>query len=302
MLKKFILLFVLFFISCLTWSQEARPVIRFTPFVSQGVSSEETRFIESLIQSYIADAGELVFDYDNISPDSYLPPGVLSAGPEGRPSSPVLLTGSWNKTPDYILSGSIYLERKTRVFTLEIHDTHSNEVAKTTTTHKTAGDLVLKARSIVESVFRLPILSAREPSAANETGLEISQAITENSIVGTWRGEPGIEIIRLLPGGRGTAFFSSGAQMDLSYAINGNTLKIWQNSPNFDRFYYPYSPEIAKLLSAKAEPMRWEFMLYSGGSRLRGIKISTEIRVLQDETTQLLNETIRDATLIRSYY
>jgi len=302
MRKKHFLIFVLFVIFFLTWAQEARPVIRFTPFVSQGVSSEETRFIESLIQSYIADAGELVFNYADIPSDLYLSAGVLSAEPEGRSSFPVLLTGSWNKTPDYILSGSIYLERKTRIFTLEIHNTHSNEVAKTTTTHKTAGDLALRARSIVESVFRLPILSAREPSAVNETGSEISQVITESNIAGTWRGEPGIEMIRLLPGGRGTAFFSSGAQMDLSYVINVDTLKIRQNSPNSDRFYYPYPPEIAKLLSAKADPMCWEFMLYSGGSRLRGIKISTEIRVLQDETTQLLYETIRDAALIRSYY
>ena len=290
MLKKIALLLALFVIfSSLIWAQEARPVIRFTPFVSQGISAEETSFIESLIQSYIADAGELVFNYDNIPPNAYLSGGRL-------------LAGSLNKTPDYILSGSIYLERKNRVFTLEIQDTHSNEVTKTTTTHKTAGDLALRARSIVESVFRLPILSAREPLAANETESEASQTIAENSIVGTWRGEPGIEMIRLLPGGRGTAFFSSGAQMDLNYAIDGNTLKIWQNSPNLDRFYYPYPAEIAKQLSSKAEPMRWEFMLYAGGSRLRGIKISTEIRVLPDETNQLLYETTRDATLIRSYY
>ena len=289
MLKKISLLFALFIISFLTWAQEARPVIRFTPFVSQGVSGEETRFIESLIQSYIADAGELIFSYDNIPTDAYLSGGGL-------------LAGSWNKTPDYVLSGSIYLERKNRVFTLEIHNTHSNEVTKTTTTHKTAGDLALRARSIVESVFRFPILSAREPSAANETESEISQTISENSIVGTWRGEPGIEIIRLMPGRRGKAFFSSGAQMDLSYVIEGNTLKIWQNSPNVDRFYYHYPIEIAKQLSVKADPMRWEFMLYSGGSRLMGIKISTEIRVLEDETTQLFYETTRDATLIRSYY
>ena len=288
MLKKFTLLFALFAVFSLTWAQEARPVIRFTPFVSQ-VSIEETRFIESLIQSYISDAGELVFSYDDIPPDAYLSGGGL-------------LPGSWNKTPDYVLSGSIYLERKIRVFTLEIRNTHTNEITKTTTEHKTAGDLVLRSRSLVENIIKFPVLSEMESATVNEAEREFPQIITENSIAGTWRGEPGIEIIRLQGGGRGTAFFSSGAQMNLRYAIEGNTLRIWQNSPNAERFYYPNPPEIAKLLSDKAEPMRWVFMLYSGGNRLRGTKISTEIRVLQNGNTELLYETVRDAVLIRSYY
>ena len=288
MFKKFALLFVLYVIFPFIWAQDTRPVIRFTPFVSQGLSNEETYFIESLIQSYVSDAGELIFSYDNLPSDTYL----LSDG---------LLTGSWNKNPDYILSGSIYLERNTRIFTLEIRNTHTNEIAKTTTEHKTAGDLVLRSRSLVESIIKFPLLSEMESAAVND-GRETPQKITENSITGTWRGEPGIEIIRLQPGKRGTAFFSSGVQMNLSYVIENNTLKIWQNSPNIERFYYPNPPEIAKLLSEQAEPMRWEFMLYSGGNRLRGTKTSTEIRVLQNGDTELLYETARDAVLIRSYY
>jgi hypothetical protein len=289
MLKKHLLIVVLFTIPFLVMAQEARPVIRFTPFVSQGINSEEARFIESLIQSYASEAGELVIYYDNIPPEAYLSEGGL-------------LTGSWNKIPDYILSGSIYLERKIRIFTLEFRNTHTNEVTKTTTEHRTAGDLVLRARSLVESIIKPPVLSGAESAAANEAEREIPQIITENGIAGTWRGEPGIEIIRLQPGGRGTAFFSSGAQMNLSYVIEDNVLKIWQNSPNVERFYHSNPPEIAKLLSGRAEPMRWEFMLYSGGNRLRGTRISTETRILQDGNTELLYETVRDAALIRSYY
>jgi hypothetical protein len=289
MQKKHRLILVLFAIPFLAGAQEARPVIRFTPFVSQGISIEETRFIESLIQSYMSDSGELVFEYDDISSDVY-PSG---AGP---------LLGSWNKNPDYILSGSIYPERKTRVFTLEIRNTHTNEVTKTTTTHRTAGDLALRVRSILQSIFRLPVLSAMDSPVENETGVEIPLTINENSIAGTWRGESGIEIIRLMPGGRGTAFFSSGTRMEMSYAIEGNTLKIRQISPNNEHFYYPYSTEVAKLLSAKAAPMRWELMLYSGGNRLKGIKISTEAGVLEDENAELLYETVKDAALLRSYY
>jgi len=289
MKKKHWLLFALFVISFLVWAQETRPIIQFTPFASQGISNEEIRFIESLIQSYVSDSGELVYSYDNIPSDAHL----LGRG---------FLTGSWNRTPDYILSGSVYLERKIRIFTLEIRNTRTDEITKTVTEHKTAGDLILRARSLVENIIKFPVFSEMESAAVNEAGREIPQKITETGIAGTWRGEPGIEIIRLQPGGRGTAFFSSGAQMNLRYAIEGNTLKVWQNSPNNERFYYPNPPEIAKQLSEQAEPMRWEFMLYSGGNRLRGTKISTEIRVLQNGNTELLSETTRDAVLIRSYY
>jgi hypothetical protein len=291
MLKKIWLLCLFFITIFLPEAQETRPVIRFIPFVSRGISSEETRFIESLIQSYISDAGELIFNYDDIPPDVYQYAGEL-------------LGGSWNTNPDYILSGSIYLERKNRIFTMEIRNTHTNEVAKTTTNHRTAGDLVLKARSLVESIFKfpvLPVMGSGAGGAANETERAIPQVITENSIAGTWRGEQGIEMIRLQLGGRGTAFFSSGARMNLSYVIEGNTLKIWQNSPNIERYYYPNPPDTAKLLSAMAEPMRWELMLYSGGSRLRGTKTSAEIRVSQNGNTEPSYET-RDALLIRSYY
>jgi len=287
MSKKHRLMLALLFIHFLAIAQEARPVIRFTPFVTQGISNEEARFIESLIQSYVSDAGELVLNYDDIPPDAYISGGGL-------------LSGSWNKTPDYILSGSISLERNTRIFTLEIRNTRTNEITKTTTEHKTAGDLALRSRSLVESIINFPVLSETEPAAANEAGHEIPQIITENIIAGTWRGESGIEIIRFLPGGRGTAFFTSGAQMSLSYAIQGNTLKIWQNSPNVERLYYPNPPEITKLLSERAEPMRWELMLYSGGNRLKGTKISTETTVLQNGNTELLYGTVKEAVFIRS--
>ena len=302
--RKSTLFFVLFVISALTWAQESRPVIRFTPFVSQGISKEETRFIESLIQSYISEAGELIFHYDNIPTNAYLSAGGL-------------LTDSWNKSPDYILSGNISLEWKTRIFTLEINDTRTNKVTKITTAHRTAGDMVLKSRSLVESILKFPVISAIE-SMPNEAGPENPKGITEDRITGIWRGvltaEPAggqgstpaseIEIIRLQSGGRGTAFFSSGVKMNLGYAIDGTTLRIWQNSPNAERFYYPNPPEIAKLLFRQAEPMRWEFMLYSEGSMLllKGTKISTEVRILQNGNAELAYSTARDAFLYRSYY
>ena len=262
-----------FFFPIFAGAQETKPVIRFSPFYTQGIGIEETRFIETLIQSYLTDVGEVVNFFDNPQPGDDLFPGT------------------WTRAPDYVLSGSVYLERDNRIFTLEIHNTLTKETSRTTSSHKTASDLVLRARSLVESMFT---------ERGNEALAEAPEPITENLIAGTWRGETGIEMIRLQQGGRGVAFFSSGAQMNLSYAIEGNILKVRQNSPNLERFYYPLPYGVARQLSEEAEPMRWELLLYSGGTHLRGVRISTEAKMNGDVLVELLRETPRDSFWVRA--
>ena len=283
MLKKPLTLSALLLICLLAEAQEARPIIRFTPFDCRGIGSEETRFIESLIQSYISDVGELVYYPDNMRPETY-------ASVDG-------LFG-WNRSPDYVLSGSIRLDGKTRIFTLEIRNTRTNEIVSSTTAHKTPGDLALRARSLVENIYR-PARISKEPAVADEAETGEPEIITEIGIAGTWRGEPGIEMIRLHEGRRGIAFFSSGARMNLIYTIENNTVKISQISPNTERFYFPYPLEIARQLADKASPMYWELRLYSGGTRLRGIRVSTEIMTTENGNTVLSPETARDAFWVR---
>ena len=275
MLKRHLALPLLLLICIFASAQEARPVIRFTPFVCRGIGSEEIRFIESLIQAYISDVGELVYYPDNVHPEASL-------------SSDGLF--SWNRSPDYVLTGSIRLEGKMRVLTMEIRNTRTNETASSTTAHKTPGDLALRARALVESIYK-PVRNLWAPASADEAEIGKPEAITENNITGTWHGEPGIEMIRLQTGGHGIAFFSSGARMDLGYTIEGNTIRIRQISPNTERYYYPYPPEIARQLSEKASPMHWEMHLYSGGTRLRGVKFSTEIKAVENGSAVLSPET-----------
>ena len=123
MRKKIIFLAFAIFIPLFAQAQELRPVIKFNPFVSYGISGDEARFIESLIQSYVSDAGQVVYQND-----------VSRA--------------------DYTLSGSVHCERDNRVFTLKIHDASTNIVTSTTTVHPTTGDLALRARALVEAAFR----------------------------------------------------------------------------------------------------------------------------------------------------
>ena len=281
--KRCLALSALFLICLFASAQEARPVIRFTPFVCKGIGSEEIRFIESLIQSYISDVGELVYYPDNVRPEASLSVDGLFG---------------WYRSPDFVLSGSIILEGRTRIFTLEILNTRTNEIASSTTAHKTPGDLALRARTLVENIYK-PARAIREPIVINEAETEGPEPITEDGIVGTWRGEPGIEMIRLKEGGSGIAFFSSGVRMDLAYTISNNTIRISQISPNTERFYYPHPPEIARQLSLKAAPMRWELQLHSGGTRLKGVKIATELKTTENGVAVLSQEIGRDTVWVR---
>jgi hypothetical protein len=240
-------------------AQENKPVIKLNPLFIEGIGIEESRLIESLIQSYLSDMGEVINYFD-----AALDPNSLSNSGNAL--------DSWTRIPDYTVTGTIHMERDSRIFALEFLNTRTGQTWSFTSIYKSTGELALKARSILESAFAAGDFGAEKKPEA------VPEPVSEGRIVGTWRGEPGIEMIRLQRGGRGVAVFSSGAQMVLSYSIEGNTLRVWQVSPNSERFYYPQPYEIAKELAAGAEPMNWELSLYRGGTVLGGVKITTGVQ------------------------
>jgi hypothetical protein len=240
----------------LVGAQETKPVIRFMPLIADGIAYEEVRLIETLIQSYLSDFGEVV---NFFIPSEDISPNFLDD------------FGFLTQVPNYILSGSVYLEQDNRIFTLEISTIETGETASYISIHRNTSDLILRARSLVETAFS----SGYVPAA--EKGM-MPERLTEGGITGIWRGDPGIEMVRLQRNGLGVAIFSSGVRMDLVYVIEDNTLKIKQTSPNIERFYHPLPFEVAKLLRAEAEPMTWELMLYGNGTTMRGIKRTTGAR------------------------
>jgi hypothetical protein len=282
MRKSLLIVLWMLFFPLLTGAQEVKPIIRFSPFYTKGIGFEDAQLIQSLIQSYLSDFAEVVSAFDDSSAEA--------------------LQDFGNQAPNYVLSGSIYLERDTRIFTLEIYNTQTGETLSVTSTHKTVSDLVLKAHFLVEAAFNPSgqALVDALPGETPEIPKEEPEIITGNSIAGTWRGEIGIETIYLSRQGRGKAFFSSGAQMDLSYTIENNTLKIRQDSPNTARYYYPLPGEAARQLSAKAEPMTWELSLYRQGTRLKGVRIVTDARMEENVLVELLPGSARETEWIRS--
>jgi hypothetical protein len=264
-------------------AQEDRPVIQFIPLSMQGLGPEEARIIESLIESYIAAQGVLVVASGGADFSSFRP----------SPASDVFPGENAARPPDYTLSGSISLERDSRILMLEIGKPAAGELTYYTSAHRSTSELVLKIRSLIGSAFA-PGPNTEQPRT------EEPEILTESRVVGTWQGDTGIAMIRLRRGGRGTAFFSSGVQMELSYRIDQNTLKVTQISPNTERYYHPVPYGVAKQLVFEAEPMRWELLLHDQGKVLKGIKIATAVRYEEDRVLETLPQTARDAEWTRS--
>jgi hypothetical protein len=277
-MKRMILSFFLFSLLCFPrlGADDSGPVvIELTPLVIEGLGPEEARFISALVQSYVADIGEILWGYD--------PPPEQTDGTGGY----AMAMGE-TRRPDFILSGSITVDQDSRILVLKVVKAETGETVYHTSNHKTTTDLTLKVRSLVEAVFSAGLNGTFHQDAPPET-------ITEGKILGTWRGDAGVEIVRLQRGGRGIAILSSGAQMNLIYRIENNTLRIFQISQNTERFYHPMPFTIARELSARAEPWQYELFLYEGGATLRGIKIFTDVVYEDARIIQLLPGSVREA-------
>jgi hypothetical protein len=267
-------------------AEENKPVIGFAPFTIEGISAEEARIIESLIHSYITGLGEVIRSFD----------ASLMMIPASETDEAYIAASGMTRPPDYTLSGSINLDQDNRILMLEIRKPGTGERLNYQSVHKTTSELVLKVKSLVEAAF-----SAGTFSAGTESPREaVPELLTETGILGTWRGDAGVELVRLQRGGSGIAILSSGAQMALEYTIEDNTLKVSQRSPNTERFYHPLPYGVAKQLAAQAEPMRWELLLYGGGTSLRGIKTATAVRYERDTIIELLPAAAREAEWVKT--
>jgi hypothetical protein len=119
-------------------------------------------------------------------------------------------------------------------------------------------------------------------------------------IAGTWQGDKGINTVRILADGRGTAGFP-GALMKLQVQIVGNSVIVRQDQPNAPEFYLStgigYS--LARLIAKDARAMRWVFMLSDDGLKLAGVKESTAVEIKNNKIQKLDNSWSREASWTR---
>ncbi|MDR1211838.1 MAG: hypothetical protein LBK40_06370, partial [Spirochaetaceae bacterium] len=194
------------------------------------------------------------------------------------------------REPDFVISGSLRLEGDDRVLTLDLSNAHTGQTVQFTSVHKTTSELALKTRSLVQLA-----MDSSRPGSEGAGESENAEPLNESLVIGRWRGDAGIEMIRLQGGGAGLAVFSSGVQMNIRYRIQDNVLYVTQNSPNSERYYHPVPFGIARQLVELAEPMSWEFRLFANGTALRGQKTATAVEYSGDTIVNLHRGAVRNA-------
>lgn len=201
-------------------------------------------------------------------------------------------------TADFILGGAIGKIGDLYIFTLENTKVSSGEKLSVSDTAHSISDIVLRARSLTRSLFgKLETAPAGGTPVISQSplpdGLAVGAAAdaspvaqppafkspTPAILAGSWKGDKGLETVRLFPNGAGLAVLSGGGTLKIRVSTSGDTIYIDQDQPNDVALYRAASVtlEMARRIAAQARPMRWTFTLTPDGSTLIGKKASVSI-------------------------
>ena len=117
--------------------------------------------------------------------------------------------------------------------------------------------------------------SAKKEEPITPAVSEQNKGISVENIAGNWTGEPYIEKIVILRGGKGFVIYKNGASMTIQVSVVGSSIHIQQvGRPNAS--FYPELPrDIALSVARNASPIEWELSL-TDDNTLSGIKSTLE--------------------------
>ena len=283
--RVFIAVLLLFAGTLRVGADEKKTVVLLRPFIWENAGGSEFALIESLLFGYLSSINGLSVVRE---PDQ----DRTGAGtdPENEPET----AGDAAIMPDDIdfeLSGSLANDGVNSSITLNVKNMRTDEVTAYTSVHKNSSELVLRLRSIAQTLFfePVPFLPGEDEGSTIE-----AEPVTAASLAGLWRADSGIEMVNFQRDGSAIAFFSSGERMNLTYRIEGQRVQLTQNTPNRERYYFGLSYNVARELTRSAKPLRFELSLYDNGLVLRGKRIETVGEESKDGTVTLLHDAERE--------
>ncbi|OHD82184.1 MAG: hypothetical protein A3J97_12720 [Spirochaetes bacterium RIFOXYC1_FULL_54_7] len=321
-------LLMMIFVSTIS-AQSSQGIVRISPFTGSGIPASELATLERLVASHVAelrlfrvidDAGrEMALGETEIA---------LSLGYQSNTLMPL--------TADFILSGNLGRIGDLYVFTLENTRVSSGEKISVSDTSSSINDTVLHARSLTRNLFG----KADEQAATRSGGVVPSstqpgtqsgvqpdtQPDTQDSsppgiqvpgtspslaqmpgtspslaqVAGTWRGDRGLETVRLFPNGTGMGVLSGGGTMRLRMTLDENLVVVTQDQENDVAMYRSsnFSFDVAKQIAKLARPMKWIFRLSADGQNLEGVKESILVSGTSSSVT-VDNDYVREASWTR---
>lgn len=86
-------------------------------------------------------------------------------------------------------------------------------------------------------------------------------AVSVESLAGTWTGEPLVDKILILRGGKGFIIFKNGASMNITLSIQGSTVNVKQSGKSNASFFPDLPRTVALQIASTAEPVEWSLSL-----------------------------------------
>jgi hypothetical protein len=298
MKRSFLVLALLATTGFTAFCQQRLAVLRVHPFTASGVGTSEAAMLERLIVSFITELKQFrIVDAHGQEMALSETESALSLGASTSASLPL--------TADYIVTGALGRIGEVFVVTLENTKVSSGEKISVSDTASSISDLVLRSKELTLSLFgraaALAPVAGAGPVAASLQAAETARVNPRASdLVGMWRGDKGLETVRLFPNGTGLAVLSGGGTIKMKMSINGDTIELVQDQPNNVSMYRAgaVTLEMARKIASEARPMRWIFKLTENGQHLFGIKESVSISG-SGASMQIDNTYVRDASWAR---
>ena len=140
--------------------------------------------------------------------------------------------------------------------------------------------ILLDSRLLVFNLFDFSIRLEDIPDTLqqDEQITEFGYIETVDSLAGSWKGEPGLDHIMILRGGRGMAVFSSGISVSLELKIDNGYLLVTQKGNLQPRQFLNLPDTIAQQAVQKLNPPQWRFLVSADKKILSGTKVDAQIK------------------------
>ena len=140
--------------------------------------------------------------------------------------------------------------------------------------------ILLDSRLLVFNLFdfSVPLEQLARSLPQTEQNTEFGYIETVDSLAGSWKGEPGLDRVMILRGGRGMAVFSSGVSVSLDLKIDNGYLLVTQKGSLQPRQFLNLPDEIARQAVQQTNPPQWRFLVSPDKKVLSGTKVDAQIQ------------------------
>jgi hypothetical protein len=253
--KKFLLFITILFSHYIILAQETRTIVFYGPVTSSSDMST-TKLTSDLFYSQIATLpGYSLVDKRQITwQDSYIQ--------EEYPVNTILF---------YV---EIHENGTNWDCTLTAIDGTTKSTYSKTATYEGYYKILMEAKSSLTSLLEGFTSSAMSTPVLNDsTSKNTNIKLSLDTLSGTWEGENLISKIVILRGGRGFVIYKNGASMNIAVSITNNKVEAIQTSKQHASFFPDLPREVALLVAANAEPIKWTLSLIDENT-LTGEKVT----------------------------